>query len=257
ARIGLGSMARPQVLRHAVPLRQALADAEQLVEQNKDWTKNEFEGKLKQFEERRTTKVREAEEAMARAVAEAEQRRQQQRQAADAKYPARAEQIRQRRDEDLKKADAKYPPKIDAIKKKYAQDKQQLDESYRQTKQATKQAYDQAWQNLIDTWTGGMGRIDEALRGVNEEASRRFLDWTRPDLDGWVPPAEVPPGLRFGGFAVDLSQFPNGLPRDPRLKSVPTHFDLPALVPFPIQGSMLIKAADAGKDQAITLLQAL
>ncbi len=47
------------------------------------------------------------------------------------------------------------------------------------------------------------------------------------------------------------------MPRDPRLKSVPTHFDLPALLPFPMQGSMLIRAADGGKDQAIPLLQAL
>ena len=81
-------MARPQVLRHAVPLRKLLADAEQLVEQNKDWIKNEFEGKLKELEERRATKVREAEEAMARIVAEAEQRQQEQHQAADVKYPA-------------------------------------------------------------------------------------------------------------------------------------------------------------------------
>ena len=55
--------------------------------------------------------------------------------------------------------------------------------------------------------------------------------------------------MRFGAFDVDLSQFPNGVPVDPRLKSVPTHFQLPALLPFPIQGSVLIKAADAGKDR--------
>ncbi len=45
------------------------------------------------------TEVREAEETMARIVAEAEQRRQEQRKAADEKFPATAEQIRQRRDE--------------------------------------------------------------------------------------------------------------------------------------------------------------
>ena len=38
---------------------------------------------------------------------------------------------------------------------------------------------------------------------------------------------------------------------------MPTHFDLPALVPFPIMASTLIRAADGGRDQAITLLQAL
>ncbi len=255
--LGLASMAGPKVKRHAVPLRKTLEDAEQLVEQNKDWIKNDYEAKLKEFEEKRVNRVRDADEKMAAAVAEAEQRRQEQRKLADAKYPAKAEQIRQRRDVDLKKVEEKYPPLLDAIKKKYAQDKQQFEDAYSKTKETTQAAYAQAWQKLIDHWTGGMARIDEALRGVNDEASRRFLDWDRPELDGWKPPVEVPPGLQFGRFSVDLSQFPDGIPRDPRLKSVPTHFDLPALLPFPMTGSMLIRAADGGKDQAIPLLQAL
>ena len=51
-----------------MPLRQALADAEQLVEQNKDWVKNEFEGKLKELEKKRETMVRDAEETARRAA---------------------------------------------------------------------------------------------------------------------------------------------------------------------------------------------
>ncbi len=255
--LGLSSMARPQVLRHAVPLRKFLADAEQEVEQNKDWVKIDFERKLKEFEERRANKVREAEEAMGRIVAEGEQKRREQHQAADVKFPPLIEQVRQRRDEQMKKVEEVYPARIAARKEKYDADKKQLDDSYLAIKTATDQEYARVWQALIDDWTGGMGRIDEALRGVNEEASRRFLDWTQPELDGWKPPTEVPPGLRFGGFAVDLSQYPSGVPRDPRLKSVPTHFDLPALVPFPMMASTLIRAADGGRDQAITLLQAL
>ena len=77
-----------------------------------------------------------------------------------------------------KKVEEIYPAQIAARKEKYDADKKELDESYRKTKDATEQEYQRAWQTLIDDWTGGMGRIDEALRGVNEEAARRFLDWT-------------------------------------------------------------------------------
>ena len=183
--------------------------------------------------------------------------RQELRKAADLKFPARLEQLKVRRDEDVKKTDEKYPPKIEALKKKYADDKQSIDESYRQTKQTTKEQYDLTWKNLIKDWTDGMGRVDSVVGEVRDEAGRRFLDWTQPELNGWKPPSEVPPGMRFGAFDVDLNHFPNGPPRDPRLKSVPTHFQLPALLPFPIQGSLLIKAADAGKDEAIKVLQSL
>jgi len=257
ARFGLIALARPSVSGHAVPLRTALSDAEHLVEQNKDWIKNKFDGKIRELEKKRETAVREADETMVQRSAEFQQRHQKQTSEADATYPARLEEIKLRRDDGLKKAEEHYPPRITALKDKYEKDRRALDDSYRQTKETTKQNYDQAWNTLIKTWTEGMARVDEMVTQVREEGERRFLDWTMPELDGWKPPTEVPPGMRFGAFDVDLSQFPNGVPCDPRLKSVPSHFQLPALLPFPIQGSLLIKAADAGKDEAITLLQSL
>jgi len=255
--IGLAKMARPRVVRHAAPLRKAVADAEQSIERNKDWVKNEFETKLKEFERIRADKVREADETMASRVAEFQQRQQKAMQEADTDFPARLESIQKRFEEALKKVEAHYPPRLAALKEKYEKDRRELDESYRQIKEETQQLYTKAWNSLIKNWTEGMGQVDDTLREVNEEAGRRFLEWSQPELNGWKLPTEVPPGLRFGMFAVDLSQFPNGIPVDPRLKSVPTHFDLPALLPFPIQGSMLIRAADAGKDAAIVLLQSL
>jgi S-DNA-T family DNA segregation ATPase FtsK/SpoIIIE len=257
AYLGLSSIARPAVARHSVPLKTALADADQLLEQNKDWIKNEFDTKLKELEKKRETMVHDAEETLGRRVTEFQSRHQKQTAEADQTYPARLEQIRLRRDEGLKKAEEHFPPRIAALKEKYEKDRRELDESYRKTKETTKLHYDQAWANLIKNWTEGMARVEGTVNEVREEAQRRFLEWGRPELDGWKPPIEVPPAMRFGMFDVDLSHFPNGVPVDPRLKSVPTHFQIPALLPFPIQGSVLIKAADAGKDEGITLLQSL
>jgi DNA segregation ATPase FtsK/SpoIIIE, S-DNA-T family len=257
AYLGLSSMAKPHVARHAAPLKLALSESEKLVEQDKDWIKLKFEGKLKELEQSRESKVRDAEELLGRRVAEFQKRHQAQTEEADRIYPAKLDQIRVRRDEGLKKAEEHFPPRIAALKEKYEKDRRELDESNRKTKETTKFHYDEAWRNLIKNWTEGMARIDQSLREVCEEGERRFLEWGRPELDGWRPPTEVPPGMRFGAFDVDLSHFPNGIPVDPRLKSVPTHFQLPALLPFPIQGSVLIKAADAGKDEAVTLLQSL
>jgi hypothetical protein len=257
ARIGLVAMGRSAVASRAATLRKAVSDAEELVEKNKEWVKNKFDAKIRELDTKRATTVREAEETMARRHGEFQQRHQKQTQEADTTYPARLDQIRVRRDEGLKKAEEHYPPRIAALKEKYESDRRELDEEYRRTKENTQKQYTIAWNNLITNWTDGMARINQIVEDVRAEGERRFLDWSKPELDGWKPPTEVPPGMRFGAFDVDLNHFPNGIPVDPRLKSVPTHFQLPALLPFPIQGSLLIKAADQGKDAAITLLQAL
>jgi DNA segregation ATPase FtsK/SpoIIIE, S-DNA-T family len=257
AYIGLAKMGRPAVVKHAVPLKAAIAEADQLVEQNKDWVKIEYESKLKALDEGRAKKVQDAEEEMARRVAEFQSRQQKHTEDADKLYPAKLDEIRRIHDEAMKKADDKYPPLITALKEKYEKDRRQVDESYQQTKATTQEQYKQTWDKLIKDWTEGMARISGVIGDVRDEAGRRFLEWHRPDLDGWKPPTEVPPGLRFGAFSVDLDQYPGGSPRDPRLKSVPTQFELPSLLPFPIHGSVLIKAADSGKDEAILLLQTL
>ncbi len=109
AYLGLSSLARPAVAKHSVPLKSALADAEQLLEQNKDWIKNEFDGKLKELEKKRESMVREAEELLGRRMSEFQARHQKHAEEADQTYPARLEQIRVRRDEGLKKAEEHFP----------------------------------------------------------------------------------------------------------------------------------------------------
>jgi hypothetical protein len=258
ARMTLVGMAGPSVAKHAVPLKNAIADAAKLVEDNKDWIKNDFESKMRALDGKRVESVRDAEETMGRRIAEFQSRQEKQNAEADATYPVKLEQIRKRHDDGIKTVEEHYPPRIAAQKEKYEKDRRHLDESYAQTKATTKQLHDEAWNNLIKNWTDGIARVNQTVTEVRDESERRFLDWTMPDLDGWQTPTEVPPAMRFGAFRFGLNEFPNGAPRDPRLKAVgPTDFELPALLPFPIHGSVLIKAADSGKDAAITLLQSL
>ncbi len=93
---------------------------------------------------------------------------------------------------------------------------------------------------------------------VNEESSRRYLDWNVPDVSDWTPPKEVPPAIPFGKFRFDLSEFPNGYPADARLKDAgPTSFEMPAFTPFPSKSSILIKTTESGKAEANRLLQTM
>src|SRR5208283_996830 len=258
SRAGLTKLARPRVARHYFPLLRSLEDAEKLLVQTQDWIKTEFERRQREAEQIQEREIKKAEETLAHRTGEAEARQQRERQEADVKYPARMAELALKRDADLQHADEHYPPRIKALDVKFEQDSHQLQESFRKTSQTTKQQYDEVWGNLIRTWTEGLARVGGLAGEVNEESARRFLDWNRTALDQWKPPTEVPPALPFGTFKIDLSDFPSGLPVDPRLKDAgPTRLELPALVPFPIRASVLIKTAEAGKAEAVKLLQAL
>ena len=255
--LGLGSMARPQVLRHAVPLRKPLADAEQVVEQNKEWVKNEFERSSRSSRTGGPTRSARPRRPWPASSPRPRPRRREQHKAADVKYPPQVEQIRVRRDEQSEEGRGRLPAPDRGAQGEVRQGQAGARRVVPQDQEATQQAYNRTWEALIDDWTGGMGGSTRRCGGVNERglAAVPRLDAARArrlEAAGGGPPGPAVRRLRRGP-----KQFPHGIPVDPRLKSVPTHFDLPALIPFPILCSMLIRAADAGKDQAVPLLQAL
>ena len=90
ARVGL---ARPGASGRRPPRRaapQGPRRSRELVEQKKDWIKNEFDGKIRELEKKRETMVHDAEETMARGFADFQARHQKQTEEADTKYPGRS-----------------------------------------------------------------------------------------------------------------------------------------------------------------------
>ena len=127
----------------AMPSRSGkpLADAEQLVEQNKDWVKNEFEAKLKEFEEKREPGPRgRGDHGPQRRRGRAARTRSRRRKPTT-KYPAtaRADPHAPRRGPQESRGDTTRPGSTRS-RRSTTSDKQQLDESYRKTKETTKQA---------------------------------------------------------------------------------------------------------------------
>ncbi len=256
--LGLRKFARAQVARVYPPLVAKLAEAEKLVDVCKKWAKVAYDRTKDEVEAKRQREVEAAEERFNQAVAEAEQRRDQANRDADAKYPPLIQAVTDRRDAALKEADEVFPRRLKEIQERFQRETAQATEAYREAKETTDRLHAEAWDALEARWRDGLAAVDAVATSVRTEADRRFLDWHNTDLDAWEPPKLVPHGLRFGSLALDLADIPQGIPADPRLKAYgPTRHDLPALVPFPGKGSVLIKVGEAGKAEGVSLLQTL
>ena len=114
----------------------------QLVEQNKDWVKNEFDSKLRELEKKPGKEGADAEEddgsprrRVPGAPAKADRRGRQ-----EISRPS-SRQIQRRHDDGIKKVEDHYPPRIAALKEKYENDRRELDESYARPRQTTQEQY--------------------------------------------------------------------------------------------------------------------
>ena len=143
------------------------------------------------------------------------------------------------------------------IETKYEEYTRQLKERHEAQHGESRRAHAEAWNSLSSRWRQGIDQFRSAVEEINRESEHLFLDWKGHDQNGWKPPEVPPPGIRFGEFQIDLAKVENGTPKDARLKDVgPTQFTMPAILPFPDRGSLLIRASDEGRDKAIEVLQA-
>jgi hypothetical protein len=254
----LASLARKQVAPLFHPFQKTLAESEQLSEASKAWAKAAFEQKRAETEQRREDDTRKADRTQAQALTEIDERLSREGKEAEARYPAMMAELQRVREEALKQADEKYPARLAEARERFERESRELQEKYKQQKATTQRIHDEAWNALASRWRDGLAALGSDVERINEETRRVSLDWTAAELDGWVPPSSIPPALRFGDFVVDLAEMPQGVPHDDRLKAAgPTTFRLPALLGFPGQGSLLIKAADTGRGEAVQLLQAV
>ena len=256
--LALASLARKQVARLYPPFNASLDEADRLINVSKQWTKTTLEQDKDAVERKRVRDAEAADAKFAVVVAEIEQRRDAALKEADAKFPPLIQGVADRRAAAVKEADDVYPRRLEEIQQRFRREIAALDEAVHQSKEATDREYADAWRAIRDHWSGGLAEVAGDADFVNAAAARQHLDWHRADLDAWQPPTVAPAGLQFGMLNLDLKNIPQGMPADARLQPFgPTKHALPALTPFPRKGSVLIKAADAGKAEAVNLLQTL
>ncbi|GAC1467136.1 MAG: FtsK/SpoIIIE domain-containing protein [Isosphaeraceae bacterium] len=256
--LGLGTIARAQVAGAYPLLSGTLSQADRLVEMSRQWIKTTFENTKDEVERTRQRDVDSADERHLQAIAEAEAVRERKLREADEKYPPLLRAVAERRDAALKETDEIYPRRLQEIQERFQRESAQLDEEQSKKKETTERLHAEAWESLVKRWSEGLASVHRVVESVQADSDRLFLDWNHADLDAWVPPRTVPTGMKFGTLTIDLANIPNGLPTNARLKPFgPTRHEVPALTPFPRVGSVLIKAADAGRAEAVSLLQTL
>src|SRR5262249_32923683 len=144
------------------------------------------------------------------------------------------------------------------IQKRYQQDLRAAQEQSQTATETIRQNRDQAWNNLAEAWRAGMAKVRAGIEQQVRQNQTFFPAWNNPSWNTWQPPPAAPPTLRFGQYHVDLNTVPGGISSDEQLNGlIPTQIDLPSLLPFPQNASLLIKATGEGRRRAIEAVQAM
>jgi hypothetical protein len=243
------------------PLCQAVADGAAARQRGRAWVRSNHRqlfAQIAALKERRNRDLQEVQRAAQRRLAELNRRRAKEAGRVERDYPPLLAAIRRRRDAALRAAEAQYQRAVTGAEERYTGDLEHAEALYARLTADHRAVHEQRWNDLADRWRQGVAGVLAAFADVSRQSAALFPDWHGPAWRDWRPAAAVPPGLRFGELLVRLADVPHGLPDDPRLRD--GLFDavtLPALLPFPNRGSVLLKAGDDGRAAAVRVLQTM
>ncbi len=158
------------------------------------------------------------------------------REAAEKKYPPRLTALETSRSEEIARIERERDENLTAADTRRRDRHAAMTAQWRTAREQTKAIYDEA------------NQIDAA-------AFRSWADLARDD----VPlPVDPPAGLRFGHVDLSLEKVPGGVSSDPALNAFgPISWTQPAILPWPVDSSLLIKTTPEEKETSSAMMQAL
>lgn len=218
--------------------------------------KKEFDSWYRSLVDERDSRLAKAKEKLDRLMTDAEATRNAELQEAKQRYPALLESITRERDARLQAAHDDFPGRLEKLESRFQWDLKKLDEEHESSLATIRQQFEFDWQNMARTW-------HSAVDGVRTSSSRLVSDsaplsqrWSDLAFGNWSPSEKIPSGIRLGEFSLRLDDIEYGLPDDDRLVPELDEFALPALVAFPDEASLFIRASGSeGRSAAVNLLQ--
>ena len=231
--------------------------AETLIERSKAFIASADEARRKEAAERRDSHVREVEKRATRIRLEAEAARDAAVKSAEEELAKQLAAIEARKVAETRAADDTHAAARAAAEARHRDDITTWETEDRAWRAAHQAESDREWYALRDRWSSATKRLRDEIAAIAEFDRRVFHDWTNPG-PGWTPPAVAPPGMRFGAFDVEPIALPDGRPIDDGLRAlVPQRFTWLASLPFPDNGSLMIRANREGRGGAVEAVQAV
>ena len=147
---------------------------------------------------------------------------------------------------------------LNEIKHLASERSKQLAETFAAKEKQLNAERDAQWHALVAEWNTGTQSLHQAITGTVNAAAETFPDWQSPLWKNWTPPQTFAHAALFGRLAVDTAKLAGNVPADTKLL-LPgaSRFELPLLLTFPREGSILFETKDAGREEVIAALNAI
>jgi DNA segregation ATPase FtsK/SpoIIIE, S-DNA-T family len=155
----------------------------------------------------------------------------------------------------LERLEQERPDCVASMKQAAETRKRELESVQKEQDRQLESKYQIQWQTLEAEWKGKLQPVFKAISAAQTTAEKLFPGWQSSSWQQWTPPPEFAQAAKFGQMQVDVTKLAAAFPRNKHLTFPgPTTFNLPLLLTFPQQGSVLFETKNSGREEVITSL---
>jgi energy-coupling factor transporter ATP-binding protein EcfA2 len=177
---------------------------------------------------------------------------------ADDVYERREAELVSRRDKSLEETNARFPTLLKDLGVQHEREQAEAKSRYESQVRSSHALHEAEWAAMAAQWREGMARVYATLGEMTAQTHQFFPPWDDPAWKDWRPPVSPPPAIPFGQFSVRLADVPEAISADNRLNGLgPEVLELPALLPFPHNASLVIQTDGEGRAAGVEVLQAV
>ncbi|MCU0789125.1 MAG: ATP-binding protein, partial [Verrucomicrobia bacterium] len=124
--------------------------------------------------------------------------------------------------------------------------------------QEIERQYQSRWATLENEWTSRIQSLASRLSEVSSVSAGLFPEWRSDWMTDWAAPRTFAGAVRFGEASVNAAALAGAVPKSARLPLAGlSEFRIPLCLTFPGEGSLVIETGDAGREQAVGVLNNL
>ena len=253
----LSSMARKQSKQGYLALRQVVVDADRLRRHYAETYPTKYKRLAAVSVKKAKEELQKAEFHFSTLVNRVIERREEVLMKLEVAYQARLTEIKTTYEKSKREVAKKYPPRIKAMERSQPTEVEQMAAEHKNRVQDNLKDYEQRQEGMSRSWREGMENFSNSVADLNQTCDHLFLPWESIAKNGWTPPTEPPATARIGRFDIDLAAIEHGIPKDERLRPAQTHFELPAMLPFPARSLLMLRAGPNDRASAVEIIQAV
>ncbi len=218
--------------------------------------KKEFEDWLAEITAERDAALGKAQDKLNAILSDANAKRARGLKDVNDRYPRLMNAQTQERDQKLAVLHADYPDRLAKLKSRYEWDLNRIRKDAERKQDELRHSFDINWQSMSTNWFGAIDSLHSSVDRLRAETLPISKRWNDLAYGAWSRPDHVPSALRLGEVRFSLSDIEHGYPTDEELAPESADFAIPALLPFPEQTSLVVRATGTqGRAAAVKILQ--